>query len=145
MQLRFGIEVFIACQPFTSQCQMHSVTLRPVQFFHFSWLSNDQIRSNHITKAHSWPKARIGCAARHAAGELKCSLCVAMLPLLQGWQLTCSIGNMCLRILQKAPRVGWDSSVTSGMRRSESDGPVMGILYKQRGAFDMHKRLSQRA
>ena len=35
-------------------------------------------RSDHIAKAHFWPKARIGCAARHAAGELKSSLCVAM-------------------------------------------------------------------
>ena len=91
-------------------------------------------RLDHITKAHFWPKARIGCAARHAAGELKCSLCVAMLPLLQGLQLTCSIG-MCLRILQETPRVGWDPAVTSGMRQSESDGPVMGVLYKHRGAF----------
>ena len=45
MQLRFGIVVIIACQPFTSQCQMRSLSLRPVQLFHFSWLSNDQIRS----------------------------------------------------------------------------------------------------
>ena len=74
-------------------------------------------------------------AAGHAVGKLKFSIFVALLPLLQGWQLTCSVGNMCLRILQETPRVGWDPSVTSGMRQSESDGPVMGIVHRHRGAF----------